>query len=142
MPLITRTFLKTGLIYFILALATGILLQIDSLTIPAYMPMFWHMLTVGWITQIIIAISLWMFPGRQKEESFRAQKWPWLTYGFLNVGLLLRFISEPMLSYSDASYWKVLLTLSAILQFLAVLSYVIEIWPRVFSRKQRKRKKA
>ncbi len=141
MPLITRLFLKTGLIYFIGALLIGVILQVDGLGIPNLVPMFWHMLMVGWITQIIIGISLWMFPGRAKQESFQHQKWAWLAYAFLNLGLTLRFVSEPMINLSEGYHWKVLLVISAILQLLAVLCYVTEIWPRVLSKAQRRKKK-
>lgn len=141
MPLITRLFLKTGLVYFLGALLVGILLQVDGLGVPNLVPMFWHMLMVGWITQIIMGVSLWMFPGRIKEESFQNQKWAWLTYGFLNLGLIQRFVSEPMIILSEGDRWKVLLVISAILQFVAVLCYVIEIWPRVLSKAQRRKKK-
>jgi len=82
-----------------------------------------------------------MFPGRIKEESFQNQKWSWLTYILLNSGLILRLISEPMILQSEAYFWKVLLTISAVLQFVAVICYVIEIWPRVLSIKQRRKKK-
>ncbi|MBO6586057.1 MAG: hypothetical protein JJ953_08145 [Gracilimonas sp.] len=140
MPLITRLFLKTGLVYFLGALLVGILLQVDALGIPNLVPMFWHMLMVGWITQIIMGVSLWMFPGRIKEESFQNQKWAWLAYGFLNLGLILRFASEPMIVLSEGYHWKILLVISAILQFVAVLCYVIEIWPRVLSKAQRRKK--
>ncbi|MEQ8525897.1 hypothetical protein [Gracilimonas sp.] len=141
MPLITRLFLKTGMVYFLGALLVGVILQVDSLGIPNLVPTFWHMLMVGWITQIIMGVSLWMFPGRIKEESFQNQKWAWLTYAFLNLGLILRFISEPMIILSEGYHWKILLVISAILQFGAVLCYVTEIWPRVLSKAQRRKKK-
>ena len=141
MPLITRLFLKTGLIYFLGALLVGIALQVESLGLTNLVPMFWHMLMVGWITQIIMGVSLWMFPGRVKEESFKNQKWGWLTYVFLNVGLVTRFIAEPMITISNHYLWKLILTFSAVLQFMAVVFYVIEIWPRVLSKKQRREKK-
>tara|TARA_R100001015_G_C4615280_1_gene171250 strand:+ start:1202 stop:1645 length:444 start_codon:yes stop_codon:yes gene_type:complete len=141
MPLITRIFLKTGLLYFIGALLVGVALQVDFLGIPNLVPLFWHMLMLGWITQIIFGVSLWMFPGRIKEESFQNQKWSWLTYILLNSGLILRLISESMILQSEAYFWKVLLTISAVLQFVAVICYVIEIWPRVLSIKQRRKKK-
>ena len=137
MPLITRLFLKTGLIYFLGALLVGILIQINISGIPNLTPVFWHMLMVGWITQIIIGVSLWMFPGRSKVESFSNQKWGWLTYFFLNTGLILRFIAEPMLSLSESTVWKLLVVISAVLQFMSIVCYIREIWPRIFSRKQR-----
>jgi magnesium-transporting ATPase (P-type) len=103
--------------------------------------MFWHMLMVGWITQIIMGVSLWMFPGRIKEESFKNQKWAWLTYVFLNGGLIVRFLSEPMIVLLEGYHWKILLIISAILQLVAVLCYITEIWPRVLSKAQRRKKK-
>lgn len=141
MPLITRLFLKTGLVYFMSSLIVGILLQFPSIGIPNLVPLFWHMLMLGWVTQIIFGVSLWMFPGRIKEENFRNQRWAWLAYGFLNTGLILRVISEPLIITSNAAAWKVGLTVSAITQFIAVICYVIEIWPRVLSPKQRRLKK-
>lgn len=141
MPLITRLFIKTGLIFFLIALLIGVGSQADILNFDGITPLFWHALMVGWITQIIMGVSMWMFPGRTKEESFQNQKWGWLTYGFLNVGLGLRMLAEPFVNTSDAELWKVLLVISALFQFIAVVSYVIEIWPRVMSKSQRRKKR-
>lgn len=144
MPLITRLFIKSGLIFFFIALSIGIAAQIKTLYFAAILPLFWHTLMVGWITQIIMGVSMWMFPGRKKEESFQNQKWGWITYILLNVGLALRIVAEPFVSYASPEFWKYILLISAVFQFLAVCSYIIEIWPRVMSNKQRlmKRKAA
>lgn len=143
MPKVARTFIKTGFVFFMVALAFGVVLEIESLSLPSLMPLFWHALMVGWITQIIFGVSLWMFPGRTREEGFKAQIWAWLTYIFLNTGLVLRFIAEPMLLYSALTIWNILVVGSAVLQVTSGLTYVIEMWPRVQSKKQRlqKRKK-
>ncbi|HYW35954.1 MAG TPA: hypothetical protein VE868_11140 [Balneolaceae bacterium] len=45
---------------------------------PAMQPLFWHLLMLGWISQIIFGVSMWMFPGRTREEGFVAQKWAWI----------------------------------------------------------------
>lgn len=142
MPLVSRTFIKAGMAYFILSLVSGLALEIDSITIPALMPLFWHLLMLGWITQIIMGVSIWMFPGRNREEGFRNQIWGWLTFLFLNSGLVLRIIAEPALGYSDLLVWNILLVASAFLQLAAGMTYLIEMWPRIMSKKQqRKRRK-
>lgn len=141
MPLITRLFIKSGLIYFLISLALGVMMQIDALALSGMSPMFWHALMVGWITQIIIGVSTWMFPGRIKEESFRNQKWEWIAFAGLNTGLPLRFIAEPMASAFEPNFWSYFLLLSAGLQFIGILSYVTGIWPRVQSKQQRLRKR-
>jgi len=141
MPLITRAFIKTGLIYFVIALLLGIAQYVDVLMFPNITPLFWHALMLGWITQIIMGVSVWMFPGREKEESFQLQKWSWLAYGFLNVGLILRMVAEPFVNTSELMAWKYALVVSAITQFIGISCYVIEIWPRVLSKKQRRKKR-
>lgn len=141
MPLITRLFIKSGLIFFVLALLTGIAMQVSWLRFPSISPLFWHMLMVGWITQIIMGISMWMFPGRKKEESFQNQKFSWIAYAGLNIGLALRVIAEPLIYIYPLSFWDAMLILSAGIQFVAIVSYVIEIWPRVMSKKQRRKKR-
>lgn len=130
------------MVYFVLALVTGLLLEVESLSLPTLMPLFWHMLMVGWITQIIMGVSTWMFPGRTRKEGFVNQKWNWLTFYFLNAGLVLRIVAEPLLAYSSAELWNILLVISALLQVAAGGTYLAEIWPRILSKKQqRKRRK-
>ena len=141
MPLITRAFIKAGLIFFALSLLTGIVLQIDSLNIPPIIPLFWHMLMLGWITQIIMGVSMWMFPGRKKEESIRNQRFGWIAFAGLNIGLFIRLISEPLAEISNNSLWEIFLIISAVLQFIGISCYVLEIWPRIRSKKQHLRKR-
>lgn len=141
MPRIARIFIKTGLFFFLISLLLGIAVEIESLSLQVLIPLFWHTLMVGWITQIIFGVSMWMFPGRTREEGFKAQLWGWLTYIFLNAGLVLRLVSEPMLSYSDLVLWNVLVLCSAVLQVFGGLTYLIEMWPRIMSKEQRRRKR-
>lgn len=141
MPLITRLFLKSGLIFFLVSLLIGITSHVSAMYFPAIIPLFWHTLTLGWITQIIMGVSMWMFPGRVKEESFQNQRFGWIAFGGLNLGLLLRVTAEPLLYLSPEGIWDAVLIISAILQFIGVISYVLEIWPRVISQKKRREKK-
>lgn len=136
MPLISRIFIKAGMVFFVLSLIAALVMEIDIAALPGIMPLFWHMLMVGWITQIIFGVSIWMFPGRNREEGFKAQKWGWLIFLFLNAGLALRIISEPLVSISPSEIWKVLLVVSAFLQLAAGLTYLIEMWPRIMSKKK------
>jgi small-conductance mechanosensitive channel len=141
MPRVARTFIKTGLVYFLCALLLGIAIEIKSFHFAAVEVLFWHLLMVGWITQIIFGVSMWMFPGRTREEGFTAQKKAWLTYYFLNIGLILRVITEPMLTYSSLRIWHILIVFSAVLQLLAIITYVFELWPRIQSKKKLREKR-
>jgi hypothetical protein len=145
MPRIARVFIKTGLIYFLASLLLGLAAEFNWLQFPGMVPLFWHLLMVGWITQIIFGVSMWMFPGRTREEGFKAQLWGWLTYIFLNGGLLLRVIAEPATYLTTGSAWSALIVMSAISQVIAAITYITELWPRIQSkekrRKQRKKKR-
>jgi predicted membrane protein len=141
MPLISRTFIKAGMVFFALSLITSLLIELNVAALPGLIPLFWHMLMVGWITQIIFGVSIWMFPGRNRDEGFKAQLWGWLTFIFLNTGLTLRVISEPMAGVTATGIWNILLLLSAFLQVLAVTTYLIEMWPRIMSKKQQRKKR-
>lgn len=141
MPRIARVFIKTGLIYFLASLLLGLAAEFNWLQFPGMVPLFWHLLMVGWITQIIFSVSMWMFPGRTREEGFKAQLWGWLTYIFLNVGLLLRVIAEPATYVVGGSLWSVLIVISAVSQVVAALTYIIELWPRIQSKEQRRKQR-
>lgn len=141
MPRITRLFIKAGLIWFLLSLAAGLLSALDPAGLPALMPLFWHMLTVGWITQIIMGVSVWMFPGRTREEGLRAQSKPWFAFLALNAGLMLRVGAEPFATGRADAAVAVVLGLSALLQLAGAGAYLLEIWPRVQSKEKRRRQR-
>lgn len=139
MPLLTRLFIKSALLYFIAALLAGLLLAARSvLNLPpllaALNPVYFHLLMVGWITQLIVGVAHWMFPKFSREEP-RGREWlTWAVFWGLNSGLLLRVVAEPALTASGNPAWGRLLALSALLQWLAGMAFVINLWPRVKER--------
>jgi len=136
MPRLSRWFLKIGLLYLIgsLLLQVGILLPertgLSQIFLP-FKPTFFHLFMVGWITEIIIGVSYWMFPGRKAQEGTYWETIGWGIWVLLNVGLLLRFLAEPLLILDPQAIWKWLLVLSAIFQWLGGMGYVLLIWNRV-----------
>lgn len=139
MPFLTRLFVKTALVYFIAALLTGLLvaarpvLGLPSI-VAALTPVYFHLLMVGWVTQLILGVAHWMFPKFSREEP-RGRDWlTWTIYGLLNAGLLLRVMAEPTRTVNDADVWGWLLALSALLQWLAAMAFVANLWPRVKER--------
>jgi cytochrome bd-type quinol oxidase subunit 2 len=123
------------MLFFMFSLITGVVIQIQPGLSAQLTPLFWHSLMVGWITQIIIGVSLWMFPGRSKTEDYRSQFLSWVIFGTLNIGLILRVILEPF-SNSESSIVKAGIILSAVLQVAAAFGYFIEMWPRVISKEK------
>lgn len=136
MPAISRWFIKAGLVYFLTAMLLAIGLK-AQLRFPAlrflafFNPVYYHLLTVGWITQIIMGVSHWMFPRFSREMPRGNEALAWLVFVLLNAGLLMRLTGEPLMVLYPAGIWDTLLILSAVLQWLAGALYIRMIWPRL-----------
>jgi hypothetical protein len=135
MPTLTRWFIKTGLVYFVLAIVVALLMQAQPVLELAaswamLQPVYFHMFMVGWVLQVIIGVSYWFFP-RLADRSLGNENLGWLVFIWLNTGLLLRVIGETVLSFHPAALWGWVLVLSALLQWLGGLAYVLLIWKRV-----------
>jgi hypothetical protein len=90
MPTITRWYIKTSFGYFILAMAIGIVLGIQSMQPTAFpaadlYPTYIHILTEGWLTMLIIGVALWMFPKLTLELPRGNPTLGWSSYILLNA---------------------------------------------------------
>lgn len=135
MPPLTRWFVKTSFLYLGLALITGLTLELQStfkLLVPGGLfPVYIHLFVFGWVTQLIFGVVFWMFPKYSAEKPRRSESLGWWTYALLNAGLLLRLIAEPLHSTRPTATSGWLLVISAFLQFLAGLAFVVNSWGRV-----------
>lgn len=132
MPPITRWFLKAGLVYLVLALGTGVFLALPNAnSTSGLFPVYFHMLTFGWLTQLIFGIALWMFP-KYSIARPRGHEWlGWITLILLNSGLILRIIFEPLHGLVPSSFSSWALVAAALLQWLAGVAFVANTWTRV-----------
>jgi cbb3-type cytochrome oxidase subunit 1 len=136
MPPLTRWFIKSSLVYLIAALITGVTLAMQApLHLPpairSLMPVYLHLFMVGWVAQFIFGVVYWMFPKYSKEKPRGSQELAWATYGLLNVGLILRAVGEPLQALRPEAGFGWLLALSAVLQWLGGMAFVINSWARV-----------
>ncbi len=136
MPRITRWFLKSGLMYLLLALVIEILVTFPASgpvgTIAAGMrPLAFHFFFVGWVAQLIMGVSHWFFPRYRREAPRGKSALIWGAFGCLNAGLILRFFSEPAfwISVYPGRIWVA--WISAGLQWMGFLLYTFHIWPRI-----------
>ncbi len=138
MPTVTRWFIKTSFVCLGLALIAGLLLALQAElglgALAALFPVYIHLLVFGWLTQLVFGVVYWMFPKWSIEKPRGSEPLGWWTYGLLNAGLLLRAIAEPIQSIrpDPAAGWT--LVVSAVLQFAAGLTFVINSWARVKER--------
>ena len=75
MPLLTRTFIKTAMIDFALALVLGILLTLGISN--GLFPVYIHLLVFGWLTQLIFGVVFWMFPKFSVEKPRGSETLGW-----------------------------------------------------------------
>lgn len=134
MPPLSRWFVKAGFV----ALAAALLLE-GLLARPTAL---WpglpnaaiqlgavHLLTVGWLLQLITGVAFWMFP-RHPSAPPRGDARPgWAALIMLNLGLLFRLAGESWRMGFDGPIWP--LALSALLQLGAVALIVLLLWPRI-----------
>jgi hypothetical protein len=148
MPTITRLFLKFGLVYFVASMGCGVAMAWaegawGALLLPTYL----HLFVVGWITQIIIGVALWLFP-KQSKELPRGHEWlSWTALVTLNVGLLVRAVAEPAQFMLDAESGLLpamgwLLVASAALQWVGGVAFLANIWGRIKGKKKRRKRRS
>ena len=136
MPTLTRWLVKAALVWLVLALVLGVAMQLpvaaQAPLLRAAWPTYLHMLTVGWLTQLIVGVALWLFPRHSAARPRGSERLGWLTFVLLNLGLLLRVLGEPGRALGYETH--LLLSISAVVQLVAVWAFVLNVWPRVRER--------
>lgn len=138
MPRLTRWFLRSGLACLLVALGLGVAIPAALASSPwgaALWPIQLHLLTVGWLTQLIFGVAWWLFP-RAPAGPVRGSEWlGWVAFWCLQSGLVLRAVLEPLrLMGQLPAGGALLIDLSALLHFLAAGAFALAIWPRIRGR--------
>jgi hypothetical protein len=136
-PPLTRWFVKAGLLYLLSALLLAVAMQWPGAAarvpwLAVVWPTYLHLLVVGWLTQLIFGVALWLFP-RHSAARPRGYEWlGWTSFILLNTGLLIRVVAEPRAALGQDV--GLLLLISATAQLLAGWAFVANVWPRVRER--------
>ncbi|RME47900.1 MAG: hypothetical protein D6791_04710 [Chloroflexi bacterium] len=140
MPLLTRVYIRTAFLYLLVGMVLSVLLSllssrlVSGLAVPLT-PTYLHIMIVGWITQLIFGVVYWMFPRYSQDRPRGYDQLAWASYILLNLGLILRIIAEPLITpQTDVAELGPLLVVSAALQWLAGVAFVLNTWPRVKER--------
>jgi hypothetical protein len=136
MPPLTRWYIKTGLVYLVVALVGALLLAAAPLVhLPAPVmaagPVQIHAFVVGWLTQLIFGVAYWMFPKFSQEQPRGHNGIAIATYALLNAGLLARIVAEPWQVVHPGILPACLLVAAALTQWLAGVGFVFNTWRRV-----------
>lgn len=137
MPKLSRFFVKSALLCLVLGGAIAGLALSGAGGLPpvllALRPLAWHLLTVGWATQLVFGVAFWMFPHMPVGPPRGDERLAWLAFWALNGGLALRAVGEPLAGLRPGPLSAALLPLAATLQLAGIVIFVLLTWPRVRS---------
>lgn len=139
MPTLSRWLIKLGMLYLIVGLLMGVVMLAQPLmgwspNLQLLRPVYLHFLFIGWATQLIMGVGYWMFPKYSKEKPRGSVAMGWFVLVCLNVGLVLRAISEPLAILNPQSVWGGLLAIAATLLLIAGWGFIGNIWGRIKER--------
>jgi hypothetical protein len=100
--------------------------------LAAVWPTYLHLLVLGWLTQLIFGVALWLFPKHSPGRPRGDERLGWASFFLLNAGLVLRALAEP--SHALGHRVGGLLVMAAVAQLLAGWAFVLNTWPRVRER--------
>jgi hypothetical protein len=134
MPPLTRWYIKSAMV----CLALGLLLGVAQ-SLPGRLPgplaaagqVYVHLLTVGWVTQMIFGVAYWMFPKHSVETPRGSDLIAVLVFALLNLGLAARVLAEPVHAVWPGAASAGLLVVAALAQWLAGVGFVLNTWARV-----------
>jgi len=129
-PRVSRIFVRTALACLLAGLALGVAAAwpgSPAAALPGLEPVRVHLLVVGWLTGLVVGVAHWLFPRRREGPA------PWVVYGLLYLGLLLRVVGEPAWRTTGAVGWARALAASAVLQAAALVVFAAMLWPRAGS---------
>jgi len=141
MPLETRRFAKTAMVFLFLTFLVGAALTIArgaGASIPAIIGVeHAHLGLVGFLVNIVIGIALWMLPLDRERYPTTQGRYPdaaptacwWL----LNGGLTIRVVAEPVQQLVNPSSFALaaLVDAAALAQLAAVGIFAAIAWHRI-----------
>jgi cbb3-type cytochrome oxidase subunit 1 len=140
MPDVSRLFVKTSLMFFVLTFASGglfLVYQAFGRTDISwgFIAAHTHAGTVGWLALMVMGVAYWMFPlDKKRFEDGRGRYHRGLaltTYWLVSGGLVLRILVEPVATRGAGGPLNGLLAISGIAQAAGAVLFVWEIWSRV-----------
>jgi uncharacterized protein involved in response to NO len=136
-PAVSRWFIRSALVALVLGLGLAAAVAARGplgLGAEARLlePAALHLLTVGWLTQMVFGVAHWMFPRHSPDAPRGSDGLAWTAWATLNLGLALRVAGEPLAGLHGPR--PGVLVASALLQLAAAAAFVVNTWPRIRAR--------
>lgn len=129
MPRLSVYFLRAALVYFGVGITFGALMLANK-GVP-FLPWLWRLLDshvelvfVGWTVQLALGVAQWILPRLPGAQKYGRESFGWAAFALLNGGVLAVALGFLLGS-------SVLALVGRGAQFVAVLLFVYQVWPRV-----------
>jgi len=137
--MLSRWFIKIGMLYFTVGLMMMTLLMMQpvmewSSKLQVLRPVAFHLIVIGWITQLIMGVGYWMFPKQSKEKPRGSERVGWAVLVLLNVGLIFRAIGEPAVVLLPDAHLGWTLAVASLCLLLAGWGFIANSWGRIKER--------
>lgn len=134
---LSRRYIKTAFAFFIVGLLLGLYMIVSKYILgkwvsPQLITAHAHALLFGFVISLIMGVAIWMFP-RPRDEMHYSPRLAEITYWFLTLGTVVRFICEITSSYINSRILDWLIALGSASQVLAGLLFIYNVWSRVRS---------
>lgn len=134
MPDVSRGYIKASLIYLVLGVILGMLIQINK-AFP-FQPQLWSLkylhsqwMMLGWFAQLAMGVAYWCLP--RHTGGGRGSLWvTWLSFSAYNAGIVSFSISQLSFAYNGPIPSQVAVLGSGYL-FVGVVLYIFNMWPRL-----------
>ncbi len=129
-----RWMLRAALLYLLVGVSLGLFLYLAP-AFPAFRWAFrWHtthvhLLLMGTVIQVIMAVALWMFPRRKTPPYWTPEGQGMTLFWLFNLGVVLRSLAEPW-ALDHPGFYAVSLA-GVVLEILALLYFVYLVHQRI-----------
>jgi len=125
--------IRSGLLYLILTASFGLSFYLYPKLIPFFRTSHVHAGLLGFFLSTVMGVAYWMMP---RPKQLRQDRLEAITFYLLNIGLILRLITEPWWIYTRSANLKYFLTLSGVLLLASVVVFAIAMNARVLTAKK------
>lgn len=135
MPTLPRLFLRTGILFLVLGVLTGLHMS-SALHLRAgvmhyhYGSAHTHVLLIGFLLSTLVGVALWKLPEAPGESTRAFER---LAYFGITLGTAARFLTEVVLGYFELEWMHALVFATSCVQALGILAACSAIWPRLRS---------
>jgi heme/copper-type cytochrome/quinol oxidase subunit 1 len=131
-----RYFLKTGIVFLIIGLLTGLYMSISRNILntgygPEFLSAHTHVILSGGVMMIIMGVALWFFPRPEKDDTKYNPDVISISYWIMTLSSGLRFISQVIIGFTEVQPVRILITLFSLGQIIATLIFFYGMWGRI-----------